>query len=84
MSVEFSLRFHPELHHVLFSTSTALGAQQPGARLRLSEHSCEHKHDDREDGPQGLASIGWGLGLGQLADFYHFSAITGSCQLLPF
>ena len=28
--------------------------------------------------------IGWGLGLGQLPDFYHFSAITGSCQLLPF
>ena len=27
---------------------------------------------------------GWGLGLGQLPDFYHFSAITGSCQLLPF
>ena len=28
--------------------------------------------------------IGWGLGLGQLPDFYHFSALTGSCQLLPF
>ena len=25
--------------------------------------------------------IGWGLGLGQLPDFYHFSAITGSCQI---
>ena len=26
-------------------------------------------------------AIGWGLGLGQLPDFYHFSAITGSCQI---
>ena len=33
---------------------------------------------------EGLLGIGWGLGLGQLPDLYHFSAITGSCQLLPF
>ena len=30
------------------------------------------------------SAIGWGLGLGQLPDFYHFSALAGRCQLLPF
>ena len=28
--------------------------------------------------------IGWGLGLGQLPDFYHFSAITGAANFYHF
>lgn len=39
---------------------------------------------NRFAGMKTTFAIGWGLGLGQLPDFYHFSAITGSCQLLPF
>ena len=58
----------------------------PAAHLRITRFPRGRGHvpEDVASGEVKPDSIGWGLGLGQLPDFYHFSAITGSCQLLPF